>query len=362
MKNPLRMRAIRSGSAEPKPGAHRVVAALVVVLGLVTPAGTAAGAQTWPTAAEYCVRLGRGVNLGNALDAPREGEWGFRLQAEYFPLIKAAGFQSIRLPVRWSAHAGTEPPYTLDQVFLKRVRWAVDAALAEDLAVVLNVHHYNELMQDPGAHEPRLQALWQQIAAHFQDHDGRLSFELLNEPHDKLTPVRWQDMLGELLATVRASNPERIVLIGAGDWNGLRALAELKLPAEDRRLIATFHYYLPFEFTHQGASWVEGSDRWRGRTWTAEPDEVATLERDFDRVAAWSKDHERPVYLGEFGAYSAAPAASRATWTRAVARAAEARGWGWSYWEFGSGFGVYDPRKNAWHDDLKAALLDVPAL
>src|SRR5262245_45593506 len=53
-------------------------------------------------------RLGRGMNLGNALEAPQEGEWGVRLRAEYFSAIKKAGFTTIRLPVRWSAHAGQD--------------------------------------------------------------------------------------------------------------------------------------------------------------------------------------------------------------------------------------------------------------
>ena len=43
-------------------------------------------------------RLGRGVNLGNALEVPQEGEWGVVLQSEYFPLIREAGFDTVRVP------------------------------------------------------------------------------------------------------------------------------------------------------------------------------------------------------------------------------------------------------------------------
>jgi endoglucanase len=49
--------------------------------------------------------LGRGINLGNALDAPKEGQWGVMLKEEYFKIIKDAGFNSVRIPIRWSAHA-----------------------------------------------------------------------------------------------------------------------------------------------------------------------------------------------------------------------------------------------------------------
>src|SRR5262249_60400971 len=104
--------------------------------------------------------LGRGVNLGNALEAPREGAWGLTLKEEYFQLIKDAGFRSVRLPVRWSAHAAAEPPYTIDAAFFQRIDWAVEQALSRGLAAVLNVHHYDEMFRDPDRHLPRLLGLW----------------------------------------------------------------------------------------------------------------------------------------------------------------------------------------------------------
>lgn len=70
---------------------------------------TPASAETTPIVTANS-RLGRGINLGNALDAPAEGVWGVVLQSEYFQTIRQAGFDSVRLPVRWSAHAGKEPP------------------------------------------------------------------------------------------------------------------------------------------------------------------------------------------------------------------------------------------------------------
>jgi len=57
------------------------------------------------TATEYNESLKCGINLGNALDAPKEGDWGVVLQSDYFKLIKTAGFNHVRLPVRWSSHA-----------------------------------------------------------------------------------------------------------------------------------------------------------------------------------------------------------------------------------------------------------------
>jgi endoglucanase len=302
-------------------------------------------------------RLGRGINFGNALDAPSEGAWGMELKAEYFAAVRKAGFDSVRIPIRWSAHAGEAPPYAIDPAFAARVDWAVAEAIKNDLAVVLNVHHYEGMDKDPARHKDRLAALWRQIAERHKAQPDTVVFELLNEPHDRLTDELWNDVLPELLRTVRVSNPHRAVVVGPGHWNGIGSLDKLRLPEDDRRLVVTVHYYSPFEFTHQGAEWAPGSDKWKGRTWTATPAERAALEKDFAKAADWAGRHRRPVYLGEFGAYSAADLPSRARWTAAVAREAEKHGWAWAYWEFGSGFGAYDRTAAAWREPLLKALV-----
>jgi aryl-phospho-beta-D-glucosidase BglC (GH1 family) len=52
----------------------------------------------FPDAFTAARALGRGVNLGDALEAPKEGDWGVVAQEEYFDLIKEAGFGSVRIP------------------------------------------------------------------------------------------------------------------------------------------------------------------------------------------------------------------------------------------------------------------------
>jgi endoglucanase len=307
---------------------------------------------------QYNRLLGRGINLGNALEAPKEGEWGVTLEEGYFKAIEKAGFSSVRIPIRWSAHTGDKPPYEIDAAFLKRVDWAIDQALSRDLAVVLNVHHFDEVLRDPDKQEAKLLAIWKQIAEHYRDRNGLLSFELLNEPNDKLTDERWDKMIPALLDVVRTSNPSRFVIVGPGHWNNLNNLDKLNLPEKDRRLIVTFHYYSPFEFTHQGAEWVKDSAKWKGKTWSGTAKETEALDKDFEKAATWAKKNDRPLFLGEFGAYSAADMESRAKWTRAVVRAAEKQGFSWAYWEFCSGFGAYDKEKRAWHKPLLAALMD----
>jgi endoglucanase len=334
-----------------------VSCSLLLCGSLLWPA-TAPAADEEKDAFHYNRLLGRGVNFGNALEAPREGDWGVTLEEDYFKKIQEAGFNAVRIPVRWSAHAKKEAPYEIDAAFFKRMDWVVEQALSHKLVAVLNVHHYEELDKEPAKHLPRMRTLWKQIASRYRDRPDRLFFELYNEPHDQLTDERWQEMVPELLKAVRESNPRRVVVVGPGNWNNLDHLEKLRLPKEDRHLIPTFHYYSPFEFTHQGAEWVKDSQKWKGKTWTGTAKEREALEKDFSRAAAWAKKNERPLYLGEFGAYQAADMASRARWTRAVAREAEKHGFSWAYWDFCAGFGAYDPQAKAWHQPLLKALLD----
>src|SRR5262249_54322440 len=134
-----------------------------------------------------CKLISRGVNFGNALEAPNEGEWGVTLKEEYFDAIARAGFSSVRVPIRWSAHAEKEAPYTIDAKFFERIDWVIGQALSRKLAVVINVHHYEEMDRDPESHLPRFLVLWKQIAERYRSKPDHVFFEILNEPHDKLT-------------------------------------------------------------------------------------------------------------------------------------------------------------------------------
>ena len=201
--------------------------------------------------------FGRGINLGNALDAPREGAWGVVLKEEYFEAIRAAGFDSVRIPVRWSNHA--ERPAALPRSvrsFFDRVDWAVRQALGRRLAAVLDNHHDDELMANPDRERARFLALWRQIGQHYRNFPAALAFELLNEPRDKLTAEKWNRLLAEAIGVVRETIPP--ARSSSGRWlERHRRVQSLELPESDRHLVVTVHYYSPFHFTHQGAfGWV----------------------------------------------------------------------------------------------------------
>ena len=329
----------------------RVMSGAMLVSWLTLAAG---GAET---ADESNRRIGRGINLGNALEAPREGEWGMTLEAEYFGEVKQAGFDSVRIPIRWSSHAEAEAPFAIDPTFFDRVDWAIDQALSRELTAIINFHHYEALYEDPEAERDRVLALWEQVARRYRDRPESLIFEVLNEPHGKLGAEQWNALIPEALGVIRASNPDRAVIVGPAEWNGIRGLDALVIPEDDRRLIVTVHSYDPFPFTHQGAEWVDDSSKWLGTRWTGTPDERAEIVDRLDRAASWGREHDRPLFLGEFGVYSKADLASRAAWTAFVAREAESRGMSWAYWEFGSGFGAFDRQAGRWIPELLGVLI-----
>jgi len=299
--------------------------------------------------------LGRGINLGNALEAPYEGAWGVTLKELYFQVVKNAGFNSVRIPINWSAHAQSESPYQIDPTFFDRVDWAVDQALSRHLSAVIDIHHYTQMDQDPVKNAPRLLALWKQIAERYRNRPQNLFFELFNEPQDKFSDQRWNEVFPALLAAIRENNPKRMVIVGPGYWNSLDHLPLLQLPRDDRRLIVTFHYYKPFHFTHQAQDWMPSSMEWKGTGWGT-PQERDELHENFAKAAAWASENQRPLYLGEFGVSEQADMVARASWARAVAREAEHLGFSWSYFQFCSNFGAYDKTTESWNPQLLEAL------
>ena len=165
-------------------------------------------------------------------------------------------------------------------------------------------------------------AFWKQLAAHCQNAPDSVVFEILNEPNKKLTPALWNQYLREALAIIRETNPTRTVIVGPAFWNSVDHLEELELPADDRHLIVTVHYYKPMEFTHQGASWSRPQGQKR-RSPGAPTPSAKPCRMTSPRSSAWAKEHNRPIFLGEFGAYDKAPMESRVRYTDFVARTAE---------------------------------------
>ncbi len=94
--------------------------------GIVGGGGAAVGGSgpepfTFGVPPAAAARFKKGINLGNRLEAPNEGDWGGVVQAEDFPFIAKRGFDHVRIPIRFSGHALAAAPYTIDAAFFGRI-------------------------------------------------------------------------------------------------------------------------------------------------------------------------------------------------------------------------------------------------
>lgn len=302
--------------------------------------------------------LGLGINFGNALEAPNEGSWGVTLEADYFKLIADSGFKHVRIPSRWDTHVDSSTGVcVVDTTWLSRVRWAVDEANKNGLIALVDQHHYAAMYSSYATETECFLEIWKQVATKMKDvSNDSLVFEVLNEPQGTLTATDWNPILLRAIDTIRSVSPQRTVMVGGDDWNSITGMTRLQLPANDRNIIVTFHFYQPHEFTHQGADWSVPVPP-VGTTWRATAEEKKAIRAAFDVAYQWGIDQNRPIYLGEFGAYSKADTLSREIWTEFVASEARRLNIPAAYWEFCSGFGVYDAAIKKWNQYLMNALM-----
>jgi aryl-phospho-beta-D-glucosidase BglC (GH1 family) len=311
---------------------------------------------------ELNAKLGRGVNMGNMFEAPSEEAWGNPFKDDYFERIAGLGFNHVRIPITWDVPARTlqVAPYTINAEFMARIKYVVDKAQKAGLMAIINMHHHEDIFANPDAAKAEFLGQWKQIAETFKDYDNRLLFEPLNEPHGNLKPEQWNTYFADALSIIREKNPNRGVIMGIANYGGLSAVPEIVFPKEGNKVILSIHYYEPFHFTHQGAGWVNNSSPWLGTKWTNTDLEQKTVKSQFQFAINFAKEHNVPINIGEFGAYSTADMDSRVLWTTFLARWFEEQGLSWAYWEFSSGFGFFNPVTKEYNQRLVDALLKNP--
>jgi endoglucanase len=292
--------------------------------------------------------------MANHLEAnPTEGSWGRAINDQDFADIAAVGFETIRLPVRWSNHASNSPPYTIDSVWMERVEEVVNQARAAGLRVILDDHHYDAIFENPDAEKDRFAAIWKQIGERFKDADDMVWFELMNEPHNQITDANLLSILEPALAEVRATNPTRPVVIGGQNYSGINSLATLPVPNDDY-LIATFHFYDPFNFTHQGATWVDPSPP-LGTTYGSAADQQE-LDNAVQKARDFMDQTGLPVFMGEYGAYDVIPLDQREDYYRAVTQAFKDANIDGCVWGYTNSFSFRDADTGEWYQGLLDAV------
>src|SRR4030042_5268199 len=305
---------------------------------------------------EQCKKLGRGVNIiGYDSELWKDYTKG-RFKENYFKMIKEAGFSNIRVNLHPFSHMDSN--YEINPKCLETLDWAVKKGLEANLMIILDLHEFHAMAADPVAKKEMFLSFWKQLALRYKDLSDDVIFEILNEPNGKLTSELWTTFLVEAIDLIRKTNPNRTLMIGPGSWNGIESLPRLVLPEDDKNIIVTVHFYHPMNFTHQGAPWAGPLKNVSGITWTGTEEEKKEIDSKLQVAADWSKANDRPIYLGEFGAYEKADMDSRARYTAYVARTAEKLGFSWGYWQFDSDFILYDIDKEEWVTPLLNALTD----
>lgn len=320
------------------------------IIAITAALGTSASAQD--IAAAYDAQ--RCVNLGNDLEVPVDADWGQRANTpEDLVRIKEAGFDTVRIPVRWDDYASNQEPHTIDPAMFARVDALVEPALAMGLNVILNVHHFEEVMENPRAYARKFRDLWRQIATHYADAPDDLWFETLNEPTGELKGELMRNYQRLAVATIRESNPDRIVILMGEDWSSIRSLGS-NIEAPDNNIVYSFHYYDPFDFTHQQATWL-GENMPRGRRGWGSTDDRAALTRDADTAKAFAEATGHPVFLGEIGVNGPVRNADRVRYMSAVAEQMSERDVAWCIWAYSNTFPLYTDEKG-WDGDALEGL------
>lgn len=322
-------------------------ALLVSSLGIISCGASAANHKAFD--------MQRCVNMGNSFDSPRGEPWGAPIDPDHFDIIKQKGFDTVRIPVRWSDYTKGAPDYKIETDFLAEVTNIVDRALDLNLNVILNVHHFEEIMDDPDTHTDKLYAIWEQLAPHFRDKSDSLWFEVINEPFNELKGDKLLMLQAKTVRNIRKSNPNRIIILGGEDWSNIRTLDTNIMPP-DANIVYTFHYYDPFSFTHQKAPWLGDDMPKKKRNWGIDED-YAELAKSVEIATEFKQVIQRPLFIGEFGAYEGIKNSQRVKYVNDVRAAMEGAQIPWCLWSFSNTFSLYDTEKGEWDNDMLNALI-----
>ena len=269
------------------------------------------------TAAACVKNMGVGWNLGNTLESnsgdvanmwiesstqrrPSDYEkaWGQTdATRALIHMFKEAGFGAIRVPVTWYPHMGTlelngnfwnkdrwleSTNYTVDRVWMARVKEVVDYVIDEGMYCILNVHHDTGtastgwLKADKEVYASvrnRYISLWTQIASEFESYGEKLVFESFNEMLD--ADNRWTYASKEADDAINTINADFVATVRATGGNNVnrnlilntyaaspdrRALQDFELPKDvvQDHLMAQVHSYAPYHFAFnpgEGESW-----------------------------------------------------------------------------------------------------------
>ncbi|HKI44569.1 MAG TPA: cellulase family glycosylhydrolase [Balneolales bacterium] len=279
-----------------------------------------------PPAQQVISKMKVGWNMGNTLEAiGGETAWGGAYTTQkLIDSVKAAGFNSVRLPVAWFAHSDTVTS-KIDPAWLVRVKQVVDYCINDSMYTIINIHWDDGWLEnrvdkaDSAQVNKRQRAYWTQIANEFKDYNDHLLFAGSNEPNvnDAAGMAILLSYHQTFINTVRATggNNSSRTLIIQGPSTDIDKTNNLMntMPTDQiaNRLVVEVHYYSPYQFTlmNQDASWGNmfyywgkdyhsSTDVTRNATWGEE----SYMDSEFELMKKKFVDKGIPVIIGEFGA------------------------------------------------------------
>ena len=324
---------------------------------------------------DFVAQMGVGWNLGNSLDVINDAnlfnttktEWGNPLPTQgMIDKVAATGFKTLRLPVSWRTNQRPTAPYQIEADYLQRVKNVVDWAMANDMHVILNIHHDNEWLRpiesEKAKANERLTSTWTQIATYFEAYNEQLIFEVMNEPRIKNIPEEWNGgtesgrrIVNEYTKTavdaIRATggnNSARQLMITP--WAGSsinKAMDDLVVPNDDPNIIITVHTYFPFQYALNG----EG-------LWGSDAQKTALINEFENLKQKWIVREKRPLILGEWSTRTdLTPLANRMEYAKFYVEEATKRGLLTVLWDDGGNHGFLDRNGLRWKSDKEMKLI-----
>jgi endoglucanase len=327
----------------------------------------------------------RGVNLTNWFQAsgPRQVQYT-KYGKEDLENIKSLGFDVVRLPINLHFMTSGEPEYLLDTIFLQYLGEVITWAEELEIYLILDNHTFDvDEDTDPGV-GTILNKVWGQMAMAFKDRSEFLCYEVLNEPHG-ISDALWNPIQQGVVETIRQYDTTHYIVVGPAGWNSYNNLNAMPV-YDDDKLIYTFHFYDPFLFTHQGASWVTPSmtgienvpfpydaaqmpsmppdlaGTWVGSLFdnyhTAGT--VQHIRELIDIAVAFRDQRGVPLFCGEFGVYQPTSLEEhRVAWYKEVRTYLDSMHIAWTMWDYHGGFGLFKEEGEGLFDhDLNIPLLE----
>ncbi|MGL1884966.1 MAG: cellulase family glycosylhydrolase [Reichenbachiella sp.] len=276
--------------------------------------------------------MGLGWNVGNSLEAISgdesnltgdETSWGNPvINKKLIDEVKAAGFNSIRIPVSYSHQLENPDNYLIKSAWLDRIEEVVGYVEDNDMYAIVNIHWDGGWMDYPTYENKeiineKLAAFWIQIALHFRDHSDHLLFAGTNEVHMKdnwdAPTVEYRTVQNSFNQTfvdaVRSTggrNTYRHLVVQSYNTNISHGTKYLTIPNDptSERLMVEVHFYDPYGFALQETG---GNALW-GQDFSDRTDAVnnwgqeAWIDEAFNMMKTTFYNKGYGVILGEYGA------------------------------------------------------------